>query len=200
MMDRLSPSARKLVAVLVLVLVVAAVAALAAAPWLLLRHQDEELARVDKRLEDLRARLPLRDELTAKLRALQQNGAADQAIVRGATSAIAAASLQEKLAGLATEQNVAVDRVQILESEAAAPYVKVGLRIDVSGTVESVRNLLYTIETGQPVLFVRAMDLRLPEASDTSTGPSDMLAGSIEVFAYAEVQEAPQPSPGSTNG
>ena len=72
---------------------------------------------------------------------------------------MAAAQLQGDLAGVAAAMGGEVTTVRILEPEEVAPFARIGLRLSVVGDTATVRDFLYAVETREPMLIVRRMEL-----------------------------------------
>jgi general secretion pathway protein M len=189
--DRLPPRQRRLVAVGLLALLLVALAGLVWLPLAYLGRQQAELAAGERRLEELRARVPVRDELLARERELGQAGSVQEALLAGSTPAVAAAQLQGDLSALAAAMGGEVTTVQILEPEKAPPFVRVALRLSMTGDTATVRDFLYAVETRDPVLIVRSMTLSAaePEAADAAANPE--LSASFEVYGYAPASVMP---------
>jgi hypothetical protein len=183
--ERLPPRQRRLLALLILIAVVLVLCGVAYLPFAYLQRQDAAIAAGQRRIAELRARVPLREELLARQRQLEQSGELKEALLPGSTPAVAAAQLQGDLSGLAAAMGGEIATVQILEPEEAAPFVRIGLRLTMSGDVATMRDFLYAVETRNPVLVVRSMDLasRAPEAGGGDENP--ILSGTFEVFGYA---------------
>lgn len=191
MIGRLPPRRRRLLALGILALLLAALAGLVWLPVGQLRRQAGELAAGQRRLEELRARVPVREELLARERDLEQAGSVQEALLAGSTPAVAAAQLQGNLSALASAMGGEVTTVQILEPEKAPPFVRIGLRLSMTGDTATVRDFLYAVETRDPVLIVRSMALSAaePEAADVATDPE--LSASFEIYGYAPGSVAP---------
>ncbi len=185
MIERLPPEQRRLAAVAVLGLLLALVAGAAWLPFAYLRGQSAELAAGQRRIEELRARLPAREELLARERELAQSGALDEALLTGSTPAVAAAQLQGDLSALAAAMGGEIVTIQILEAEETPPFVRVGLRLTMTGDTATMRDFLYAIETRNPVLIVRGVNLsaRSPEMADVAADPT--LNASLEIYGFA---------------
>lgn len=185
MIARLPPRQRRLLAIGVLALVVALLAGLVWLPIAYLERQGAALAAGQRRVEELRARIPVRDELLARLRELEQSGNLEEALLAGSTPAVAAAQLQGDLSSLVAAMGGEVVTVQILEPEETPPFVRIGLRLTMTGDTATMRDLLYAIETRNPVLIVSGMNLvaSAQEAADAAADPE--LNATFEVYGYA---------------
>ena len=185
MIARLPPRQRRVVAVGILLLLLALLAGLAWLPFAYLERRAEALAAGQRRIAELRARVPVREEILARQRELEQAGSLQDALLAGSTPSVAAAQLQGDLSALAAAMGGAVSSVQILEPEEAPPFVRIGLRLSMTGDTATMRDFLYAVETRDPVLIVRSMSLAspAPEAADAAADPE--LTASFEVYGYA---------------
>ena len=101
MIERLTPPQQRALAVALLVLVLVVVAARwSGCRWPICSAQDAALAAGQRRIAELRARIPAREELLAQERELQSSLDTERALLPGSTPAVAAAQLQGDLAGL----------------------------------------------------------------------------------------------------
>lgn len=185
MIDRLLPSQRRILALGILGLVVLAVAAVVWFPMAYLQRQDAALVAGEHRIDELRARVPGREQLLAQERELADSTDMDRALLSGSTPAVAAAQLQGDLAGLAAAMGGEVTTVQILDPEEAAPFARIGLRLSVTGDIATVRDFLYAVETREPMLIVRHMELANAAAQTDDSPENPSLAATFEIYGYA---------------
>lgn len=183
MIDRLSPRARQVAALVLLSAAIAAVGVLLYLPFALVGHERRELARIDQRIAEVRARLPLRDRLLAEERELEGSMDLDRVLLRAPTPGVAAAQLQGDLSALAVELDVAVSSVQILEPTPEPPFIRIGLRLSTSASTGALRDFLHAIETRTPALVVDSFGLTTPE---TLAGPDEvpLLTAVIELHGW----------------
>ena len=185
MIARLPPSARRALALAILALLVLACAAAVAAPALLWRHYEAELAAVERQIADLAARAPARERLIQEERTLGTE-TAERMLMRGSTPGVAAAQLQGDLTALASAMGAAVASVQILDPEQTPPFIDVGLRLTMTADIGTLRDFLYAVEARDPILLVRAFSLSRGERTD-GTAPSpgtEPLTATVEVHGY----------------
>jgi hypothetical protein len=185
LINRLPERQRRGLALLILGLLALALAAALWFPLAYLRRQDAALAAGERKLAELRARIPAREQLLAQERRLTQSTDAEQALLPGSTPAVAAAQLQGDLAGLAAAMGGEITTVQILEPEPVPPFVRIGLRLSLSGDTATVRDFLYAVETRDPVLLVRSMNLANTAAGASDSPENPVLAATFEVYGYA---------------
>jgi len=183
--DRLLPSQRRLLALAILGVLILAIAAIVWFPLAYLQQLDSSLDAGERHIAELQARVPGREDLLAEVRKLGDSLDTERALLPGSTPAVAAAQLQGDLAGVAAAMGGEVTTVQILEPEEVAPFARIGLRLSVVGDTATVRDFLYAVETREPMLIVRRMELSngAAQADDSPENPS--LAATFEIYGYA---------------
>jgi hypothetical protein len=154
--------------VLLAAVLVVALAAAVSLPAAYLRGQDSMLAAGAKRIAELQGALDT-----------------ERTLLPGSAPAVAAAQLQGDLAGLAAAMGGEITTVQILEPEAAPPFARIGLRLSLNGDTATVRDFLYAIETREPMLIVRRMDLAVGGAGDADSVENPPLVATFEIYGYA---------------
>jgi hypothetical protein len=184
-MERLPPAQQRAVALLLAALLVAASGAAVWLPIAYLRGQDATLAADAKRIAEFQARIPGREMLLAQEHELQGTLETERTLLPGSTPAVAAAQLQGNLSGLAAAMGGEITTVQILEPEEAAPFARIGLRLSLSGDMATVRDFLYAMETREPMLIVRRMDLAVSGVAADESAENPPLAATFEVYGYA---------------
>ena len=185
MIGTLSAGRRRLLALALLGLLLAAVAAAVLLPFLYLQRQGAALAAGSHRNAELEARIPAREQLLEQERELQGSLDTERTLLPGSTPAVAAAQLQGDLAGLAAAMGGEITTAQILEPEEAAPFARIGLRLSLRGDTATVRDFLYAVETREPMLIVRRMDLGGSSLADNESVENPTLSATFEVYGYA---------------
>ena len=185
MIGTLSAGRRRLLALGLLGLLLVAVAAAVLLPFLYLQRQGAALAAGAHRNAELEARIPAREQLLEQERELQGSLDTERTLLPGSTPAVAAAQLQGDLAGLAAAMGGEITTAQILEPEEAAPFARIGLRLSLRGDTATVRDFLYAVETREPMLIVRRMDLGGSSLADNESVENPTLSATFEVYGYA---------------
>ena len=185
MIGTLSAGRRRLLALALLGLLLVAVAAAVLLPFLYLQRQGAALAAGAHRNAELEARIPAREQLQEQERELQGSLDTERTLLPGSTPAVAAAQLQGDLAGLAAAMGGEITTAQILEPEEAAPFARIGLRLSLRGDTATVRDFLYAVETREPMLIVRRMDLGGSSLADNESVENPTLSATFEVYGYA---------------
>ena len=185
MIGTLSAGRRRLLALALLGLLLVAVTAAVLLPFLYLQRQSAALAAGARRNAELEARIPAREQLLEQERELQGSLDTERTLLPGSTPAVAAAQLQGDLAGLAAAMGGEITTAQILEPEEAAPFARIGLRLSLRGDTATVRDFLYAVETREPMLIVRRMDLGGSSLADNESVENPTLSATFEVYGYA---------------
>jgi general secretion pathway protein M len=124
-------------------------------------------------LASLRARVARGSALIEALPALTREAARaakapTQAVLQGASDAIAGATLQEQVQGMAASTNAQLTSIETLPGEQVGAYRRIGVRVELSAQLAVVTHLLEAIEQAQPSMLVD--DIRL---TATPVGPQN---------------------------
>jgi Tfp pilus assembly protein PilO len=142
-------------------------------------HTASQRALVVK-LGAIAAELPT---LRARVDDLRVAADSHKLILEGASDAIASAALQGHIEQFAAASGVTVGSTEILPIETQGEYHRVGLRMLISGSYESMMKLLSTIETATPPLVVDG--LQIHSLTRRAGAPTTVgLDASIEVSGF----------------
>jgi Tfp pilus assembly protein PilO len=119
-------------------------------------------------------------------------------LLPGATGAIGAAALQERVNAVAGARGIAVQSTQVMREEDVAPFRKVSVRLTLSGEVKQFAGFLSDLEYGPQALRVPFMEVSRRGAAVAGKGPR-ALSISLEVSGYllARAEEPPAAEPGA---
>ena len=182
-MNRLSPGARRLLALALLALPALLGWAALVAPWLGAR--DATAARVEQALSlearalAVAARGPALTAEAAALRAALAGGAEG---IPGASHALAGAALQRRLREAAARHGGTAQSIETLP-EVRAGDGTVGVRARLQASAEGLRDLLAEIEAGRAPLQVRALAL---SNAATRGGARPLLEVQVELRGLRE--------------
>jgi general secretion pathway protein M len=103
--------------------------------------------------------------------------------LEGASDAIASATLQGQIEQYAAASDVTIGSTEILQPHPKANYHRIGLRLLVSGSYQSLLRLLAKIEAARPPLVVDNLRIRssLPRFG---ASPAHALDASFEVYGF----------------
>lgn len=149
--------------ILALALALAVLAALylmVAAPLLGLFAERRGMIEADRmllpRLQATAAELPA---LRARIARLRVEGETRGLTLDGATDALASANLESRLDGFARSVGATIGSSEILPASRRGPYRRIGLRLILTGTYETLVKLLAKLETAQPPLIIDNLQL-----------------------------------------
>lgn len=111
------------------------------------------------RLQAAAAELPA---LRARLARLRDEQGARKLTLEGASDALASASLESRIDAFARSVGATIGSTEILPSQARGPYRRIGLRLVLTGSYETLVNLLAKLETAQPPLIIDNLQLHGP--------------------------------------
>jgi len=135
-----------------------------------LARLDETRQRVE-RFRDLAARAEtIAAQADAARAALLESGA----FIQGASDALAAAAIQNRLDAAVEAAGGDLRSVRSQPSDSEDGMVRVRLRAQLSTNIHGLKRLLYTLETGTPLLFIESLEVRARIAR--STAQSDSLS------------------------
>ena len=124
------------------------------------RNTDEEIARTREllvRYEQIAAR---RHAYQAQLDELSRRQTGTGVYLSGATDALAAAELQDRVKAMVDAHGGKLRSVQILPVKADGAFTRVSVRVQLSANTAAFHRLLYGLEAGKPFVFVDNLDVR----------------------------------------
>lgn len=132
------------------------------------------------------------DELPAlRARVAQLRAAANlrKVTLEGASDAIASADLESRIDALASSVGAVIGSTEALPAEARGAYRRIGLRLALSGSYETLVKLIARIEAATPPLIVDNLQihgvLRRPGLPQDAAGDAQLDAG-LDVFGFRD--------------
>lgn len=102
-----------------------------------------------------------------------RSDSASQLFLSGDNQAVMQAELQTRLNALARKNNVTVFSVGPGKIFEANGVRYIGIRANLGGSVAGIHNMLFTLESSVPVLFVRSASFTAPANSRNTLGKSE---------------------------
>jgi general secretion pathway protein M len=101
----------------------------------------------------------------------------------GGTDALAAAALQDQIHALITAKGGTLQSIQPMPGIEEHGLIRVTLRLQMTGTTESMLDVLYALESGSPILFIENLDIENRERAETpgSAEPEATQAASLSI-------------------
>lgn len=155
------PLVSRLLALALLVLVVAIAWGLVAVPLTAAFDAQETrieratalLARYEKALDD-------EPNLRAEIEALRQSDGSPDPFLKGVSSQIIAANLQNRIQTLVAGEPGDIRSIQVLPESEEDGFEKIGLRVTLTAGIPTMQKIFYDIETSVPALFIDNLDVR----------------------------------------
>lgn len=151
----------RLAAIGLLVAVVAAVAVFAVLPTL--QAYDDTvvaLARAKEQVIGFERVARSRTAYEARLVELTVRESGSQVYLQGGTDALVAARLQDQVSGVIERHGGSVRSIQILPGQDDEEFRRVAVRVQFTGTTESLFQAVYSLETARPFVFIDNLDIR----------------------------------------
>ncbi len=174
----------RLLALLLLIVALAAVYLLVVAPVLGFYRERaavlEERLLLAPRLKAAAAEVPA---LKERLAALAVQSRARKITLDGASDAIASANLESRIDALAGTVGATVGSTESLPAKAVGPYRRIGLRVVLSGSYETMVKLLAALDETTPPLVIDDLEVHgmiLPAAQARNIG----LNFSLNVYGF----------------
>jgi general secretion pathway protein M len=137
--------------------------------------QSADAAAAQQALATYRAEIAARPRLEAERNAVDRQEASAAALVGGASTALAAASLQSLVKDLVEKHGGQLRSAQTLYGAPSGGLEKVEVQFEVSLPLGSLKAATYELETGSPYLFLDIVDIRPEIYSGGATGaPGDL--------------------------
>jgi general secretion pathway protein M len=169
---------RRLAAILLVAGLLAAVWFAAIAPlverW---TEAGEAVTTAGQRLAQVVAAAEGAGELETALAARRTSAAS---LFGGASDALAAAQVQDRLKAAAAEAGATLSSVQVLPSVDDGPFRRIVLKAELEAPLPALQRLLHTLEGDRPPMVLDTLSLR-PAQRD------DLLAARLDLFAFARL-------------
>ena len=179
--------------VAVLLAILAALGFTAAAPYVRLSWLEQTIAQNQQELLELRKEMAREGTLRKENSELAAVGEdASLMLLQGETTGIAGANLQKLMSGLVLQHGGAASSIQILPTKEDGNLVRIPISLSISVGIDGLRDILYGLETGTPLLFIDDITIR-SESADFGTpdphylGPLDV---TLQISGYALRNEA----------
>ena len=139
------------------------------------------------KLRSVAAELPV---LRARIADIRATGDSRRMTLDGATDAVASASLQGRVEELASAAGVTIGSTEGLPVADRGTYRRVGLRMVLRGSYESLVMLLARLETAVPPLVVDNVQMhasqRRPGPASSAASSAAALDASIEIYGFRD--------------
>ena len=185
MIDALSEKQRQLLAVAILALIIFMIVTLTILPlWAVNRHYTNTIDELDNRLQILQRAVSASDGLRTQHDQLKRSLVSNRHYLQGNSDALAAANLQSTVKRQASSKRMEVLSTQILPSKKEAGFTRIALKVRMRGTLENTVQLMHSLETGQPYLFLDNVTIRSISRRRTGNTAGQMLNVDFDLIGY----------------
>jgi general secretion pathway protein M len=121
---------------------------------------DRQIAEVREQLSRYQRLAAQRPALEKLLRQSEAEAATDGYYLNGGTDALAAAGLQDQVNALVQGKGGTLRSIQPMPGTDEQGFRRITLRVQMTATNESLFEVLYSLESGTPILFVENLDIQ----------------------------------------
>ena len=188
----LTPRDSKLAAIGLLVMGLALGYLLVAQPLMsFYSSRNERIVPLAARAARLTAQTQTAPELKARLARLESQPGSIAPFWPGATDAVAAAGLQERVKSLLDQEGAVVESIEVMPPTADANLHKISLKVTFAGEIDQVERVVHGVEAMSPALMIDHLTIRNLEVPQASAPP---LSVELQVFGLASGAPAERPS------
>jgi len=155
----------------VLAVVLALMVLFAVAPFVHLSTIDAAIAEHEAALSKLQRQLATEAEVRKENSELAAQGQDTDLLLKGETTGIAGANLQKLLNNLVVEHGGAASSLQILPPQEDANLVRIPMSLSISVGVDGLRDILYDLEAGTPLIFLDEIAIRSKQGDFQTADP-----------------------------
>lgn len=124
------------------------------------RETDQSIEEVSEQLARFQRLAAMRPVLAKQLEELTAQQGSGSYYLSGGTDALAAAVLQDRVSALVGAKGGSLRSIQPMSGIDEQGFRRITLRIQMTATIEALFEILYSLETGMPVLFIENLDIQ----------------------------------------
>ena len=102
----------------------------------------------------------MRPVLLKQMKEFEAQQKAQGYFLKGSTDALAAADLQDQVNNLVADKGGTLQSIQPMPGVEEKGLMRITLRVQMTGTTETLFDVLYALESGSPVLFIDELDIQ----------------------------------------
>jgi general secretion pathway protein M len=151
------------------------------------RQTDADLADGRDMLQRFDRLGDARAALEAQLKAIEERPASAAYYLAGATDALAAAALQERVTQLIDSSGASIVSIQTLPSSEEQGLRRVAIRLQMASELAPLVRILHGLETGVPVLFLDSIELQsynVPYGDENEPQVEPQLTVGFDLYGY----------------
>lgn len=189
MIDRLNKNQQRYLAVALLFLVAIIFYLVAVLPvTTAIKSNNDAIDDLEFRLQRMKKIKAGEPQLLQRLEQVQQQQAQNKHFSDRKTAALASADLQKFIKNTVVDAGGRLTSTQVVPAETEDQFVRIAIKVRMSGNSDILRNVLYEIENRRPMLIVDNLNLRpIRGRRDPKTRkllPSDQLNVNLDISGY----------------
>lgn len=102
----------------------------------------------------------MRPALAKRMKDFEAQQASRGYLLTGSTDALAAAGLQDRVHALVTEKGGTLQSIEPMPGIEEQGLMRITLRVRMTGSTETLFDVLYALEAGSPILFIDDLDIQ----------------------------------------
>lgn len=176
-----TPITSRLAAVLLLITATASIHTFLLGPIISSSGEtDRQIEQARDQLARFERAAAMRPALAMRMKDFEQQQKSWGHFLTGGTDALAAADLQDQVQALILEKGGTLQSMQPMPGVDERGLRRITLRVQMAGTTETLFDVLYALEAGDPVLFIDEIDIQ-KRGSIVAGGDADSEAGRLTV-------------------
>lgn len=158
-------------AITILLILVVAVGAIAAVPFMRIATLESAIGERQTRLPQLRAKVGYEDNLRKEHAELAALGQDKSLLLDGAKTGVAGANLQSLVNALVIANGGTASSIQILPPKEDGNLMQISVSISINVGTDGLRDIIHTLETGTPLIFIDDVTVRAIREDFRPTDP-----------------------------
>lgn len=152
------------------------------------QSDNREIGRMQTLIVRYRDLAQTEPALEKQLKALQHANATSRAFLAGGNANLILARLQSDVKGVVEAHHGQVHSVQALPVGDEAGFKKLGVRFEITTTLEDLTQIFYAIETQSPTLFLDNINIQASQALAPNPSATTPLTVQYDVFGYTRTK------------
>lgn len=150
--------------------------------------QQTRILRATELLERYEKALDSEPNLRAEIEKLRKSDGSPDPFLKGDSSQIIAANLQNRIQTLVADEPGDIRSIQVLPETEEEGFEKIGLRVTLTAGIPTMQKIFYDIEASVPALFIDNLDVRTNiRRRRRNTESTNRVQIRFDVFGYRKL-------------
>ena len=183
MIDSLSPSSSRRLAIGIAIGFIGLVILFALTSYRFIESQKSEYAQLTADIDALEQSVEERERLESELASLRGRNDQEAFLVHAPTPNLAGVKLQSLVRQIVEESGGSVESLHVLDPQDVEPFVEISVRVEAEIDMLGLRRLLHAIETGQPLFSIGKIAISPIELGSDWAGERVDVKADISAFS-----------------